>query len=153
MSVPSRWHWIGSPRAWLLAGAIVVFAALLGLAAHRPDDALRAIGSGHVARYLLWALAQQYLICTVCTERWRIVSGKAAVAAYLGALSFALMHTPNAALMLATLCGGLCWCALYLRERALLPLAASHAASALLLLALLPPEILLSAEVSVRFFQ
>ena len=49
--------------------------------------------------------------------------------------------------------GGMCWCALYLRERALLPLAVSHAASALLLLALLPRSILASAEVSARFFQ
>jgi len=47
----------------------------------------------------------------------------------------------------------LCWCALYSRERALFPLAFSHAASALLLIALLPPDILLSAEVSARFFQ
>jgi membrane protease YdiL (CAAX protease family) len=55
--------------------------------------------------------------------------------------------------MLATFFGGLCWCALYLRERALLPLAFSHAASALVLIALLPPDWLYSAEVSARFFQ
>jgi hypothetical protein len=153
LSVPRPWRWNGSARAWLLAAALVVLAALLGFLLHRPGEALRAIGSGHVARYLAWALLQQYLICAVCTERWRIVSGNAAVAAYLGALGFALMHAPNAALMLATMLGGLCWCALYLRERALLPLAFSHAASALLLLALLPADILASAEVSARFFQ
>lgn len=153
LSVPRRWRWNGSARAWLLAGAVVALAALLGLVTHRPDEALRAIGAGHIARYLAWALLQQYLICAICTERWEIITGRAALAAYLGALGFALMHAPNAALMLATLCGGLCWCALYLRERALLPLATSHAASALLLLALLPPDILASAEVSARFFQ
>jgi hypothetical protein len=153
LSVPRTWRWNGSARAWLLAGTLVVLAALLGLLLHRPGEALRAIGIGHVARYLAWALLQQYLICAVCTERWRIVSGNVAVAAYLGALGFALMHAPNAALMLATMLGGLCWCALYLRERALLPLAFSHAASALLLLALLPADILASAEVSARFFQ
>ncbi|HTI96190.1 MAG TPA: hypothetical protein VL425_06725, partial [Rudaea sp.] len=60
---------------------------------------------------------------------------------------------PNSSLMLATFFGGLCWCALYLRERALLPLAFSHAASALVLIALLPPDWLYSAEVSARFFQ
>jgi membrane protease YdiL (CAAX protease family) len=68
-------------------------------------------------------------------------------------MTFALMHTPNAALMLATFGGGLCWCALYLRERALLPIAVSHALSALALIALLPPNWLYSAEVSARFFQ
>ncbi len=151
--VPRSWRWNGSARAWLLAAAIVVLAASLGFFLHRPGEALRAIGSGHVARYLAWALLQQYLICAVCAERWRIVSGNVAVAAYLGALGFALMHAPNAALMVATMFGGLCWCSLYLRERALLPLALSHAASALLLLALLPADILASAEVSARFFQ
>lgn len=153
LAVPKCWRWNGSARAWLLAAAVVMIAALLGFVVHRPDTALRAIGTGHIARYLGWALLQQYLICVVCTERWRIVTGNAAIAVYLGALGFALMHTPNAALMLATLSGGLCWCTLYLRERALLPLAISHAASALLLLALLPPDILASAEVSARFFQ
>jgi len=153
LSVPRTWQWNGSARAWSLAAALVVLAALLGFLLHRPGEALRAISVGHVARYLAWALLQQYLICAVCTERWRVVSGNAGVAAYLGALGFALMHTPNAALMLATMLAGLCWCALYLRERALLPLALSHAASALLLLALLPADILASAEVSARFFQ
>jgi hypothetical protein len=153
LSIPKPWRWNGSARAWLLAGGVVVLAALLGFLTHPPGEALRAIGTGHVARYLAWALLQQYLICAVCTERWRIVGGNAAIAAYLGALGFALMHTPNAALMLATMMGGLCWCALYLRERALLPLAFSHAASALLLFALLPADLLASAEVSARFFQ
>ena len=60
-----------------------------------------------------------------------LLFGNAAVAVYLGAVGFALLHTPNAALMLATLVGGVCWCILYLRERALLPLAVSHAASAI----------------------
>jgi hypothetical protein len=153
LSMPRAWRWNGSARAWLLAATVVLLAAVLGFLLHPPAETLRAIGLGHLARYVAWALLQQYLICAVCTERWRIVSGNAAVAVYLGALGFALMHAPNAALMLATMLGGLCWCALYLRERALLPLAFSHAASALLLLALLPADMLASAEVSVRFFQ
>jgi hypothetical protein len=153
LSFPRTWRWNGSVRAWFLAAAVVALAALLGFLLHRPGEALRAIGVGHVARYLAWALLQQYLICAVCTERWYVISGNVAIAAYLGAVGFALMHTPNAALMMATMLGGLCWCALYLRERALLPLAFSHAASALLLFALVPADILASAEVSARFFQ
>ncbi|MEO8803001.1 MAG: CPBP family glutamic-type intramembrane protease [Rudaea sp.] len=149
---PRTWRWNGSVKAWLLAAAVVVAAACMAMAMHHSGDGLRAIDAGHVVRYLAWAVIQQYLICAICTERWRIASGNAGVAVYLGALGFALLHTPNATLMLATFCGGLCWCALYLRERALLPLAASHAASALLLITLLPPDILRSAEVSARFF-
>lgn len=150
---PRTWKWNGSGRAWWLAAGVVAVAALIGIALHRPGTALRTIGASHVARYLGWALLQQFLICAICTQRWRIVTGNRMAAVYLGALGFALLHTPNATLMLATFCGGLCWCALYLRERALLPLAASHAASALVLVALLPADILLSAEVSARFFQ
>ena len=104
-------------------------------------------------RYLAWALIQQYLICVVVTARWRQAGLPPFVAIWLGATTFALMHTPNASLMLATFFGGLCWCALYLRERALLPLAFSHAASALVLITLLPSSWLYSAEVSARFFQ
>jgi hypothetical protein len=151
LGVPRTWTWNGSAYAWLLAGAVVALTVAIGVVLH--GSSLRDVGSGHVIRYLGWALIQQYLICALCVERWRIVTGSATFAACLSALAFALLHTPNATLMLATFAGGLCWCALYLRERALLPLAFSHAASALLLIALLPPEILISAEVSARFFQ
>ena len=153
LSVPRRWQWFGSSRAWIFALLVVLLAAIAALLLHDPAAPMRALGSGHIARYVAWALIQQYLICAVCAERWFIASGNRAIAVYLGALGFALLHTPNAALMLATMIGGLCWCALYLRERALLPLAVSHAASALILLALLPRSILASAEVSARFFQ
>ena len=147
------WRWNGSVTTWLLALAVVVLAGVIGLLFHPQGAALRHISQTHLMRYLFWALLQQYLICTVCTERWRIVSGNCVVAAYLGALGFALLHTPNATLMLATLTGGILWCSLYLRDRALLPIAVSHAASAMLLLALLPRDLLYSAEVSARFFQ
>jgi len=122
------------------------------LLAHNANQPSRPISIGHVARYLVWALAQQYLICAVVTSRWQKAGLPSFVAIWLGAATFALMHTPNAALMLATFAGGLCWCALYLRERALLPIAVSHALSALALIALLPQSWLYSAEVSARFF-
>jgi membrane protease YdiL (CAAX protease family) len=150
---PRTWLWIGGVRAWMLAAAIVALAICIGFALHRSGEPLRAMDSGHVIRYLGWALIQQYLICAIVLPRWQMLTGSTLVAIYLSALCFALLHTPNSTLMLATFAGGLCWCALYLRERALFPLAFSHAASALLLIALLPPDILLSAEVSARFFQ
>jgi membrane protease YdiL (CAAX protease family) len=153
LGFPRDWRFNGSARAWLLAGAVAVLALCIGLFAHRAGLALRPVSSGHIVRYLAWALIQQYLICAVVTTRWQLAGLPRFVAIWLGAMTFALMHTPNASLMLATFFGGLCWCALYLRERALLPLAFSHAASALVLIALLPPDWLYSAEVSARFFQ
>lgn len=154
LGYPRDWRWIGSARAWLLAAAVVALAAGIGAVAHFGHvGSIRTIGTAHVLRYFGWALIQQYLVCVVCTSRWRLATTSNTLAVYLGALGFALLHTPNAGLMLATFAGGLCWCALYLRERALLPLAFSHAASAVILIALVPPTWLYSAEVSARFFQ
>jgi hypothetical protein len=154
LGFPRDWKWNAGARAWLFAAAVVALAAGIGIAAHfSGDGSIRSISAAHAWRYLGWALIQQYLVCVVCTSRWKLVTGSTALAVYVGALGFALMHTPNAGLMLATFFGGLCWCALYMRERALLPLAFSHAASALVLIALLPPDWLYSAEVSARFFQ
>jgi hypothetical protein len=154
LSMPRAWRWNGDARAWLSAGLVVVLALAIGLLLQGEASHLGAApGLRQVLRYVGWALLQQYLICAVCTERWRLITGNPHAAVYLGALGFALLHTPNAALMIATFIGGLCWCGLYLRYRALLPLAASHAASALILSTLLPVEILHSAEVSARFFQ
>jgi hypothetical protein len=153
LSWPRTWRWNGTLAAWRASAAVVILALMIGLLLHRGDSPSAAPGLHDIARYLGWALLQQYLICAVCTERWRLATGNAPLAIYFGALGFALLHTPNAALMLATFVGGLCWCAIYLRHRALLPVAFSHAASAIILSALLPADILLSAEVSARFFQ
>ena len=147
------WQWRGSMRAWVFALAVPVGALAIGVLGHRDGVPTREFGPWLFERYLVWALLQQYVLCVVCTERWLTVTGNAAQAVYIGALSFGVLHWPNAHLMLATFAGGLCWCSLYLRERALLPLAVSHTFSALILLALLPPEWLLNADVGVRFFQ
>jgi hypothetical protein len=152
LSVSHTWRWNGSARAWWLALAVAAIAAVIGLMLYRSDNGINVIAAKQTIRYAGWALLQQYLLCAICAERWRIVTGRALAAIYLGALGFAFLHSPNAALMIVTFAGGLCWCALYLRERALLPLAVSHALSALILLALVPRDILHSAEVSVRFF-
>lgn len=154
LSLPRVWHWNGNAEAWLLSGLVVGLALAIGLSLQGSASHLAAApGMRQILRYIGWALLQQYLICAVCTERWNVITGDALPAAYLGALCFALLHTPNAALMVATFIGGLCWCTIYLRHRALLPLAVSHASSALLLSSLLPTDILHSAEVSARFFQ
>jgi len=154
LSLPRVWHWDGDLRAWGYAALVVALALAIGLFLHRSGvQATPVPGLRQVLRYFGWALLQQYLVCAIYAERWNIVTGNRYMAAWLGALGFALMHAPNAALMLATFAGGLCWCAIYLRYRALLPLALSHTACALSLVVLLPTDILRSAEVSVRVFQ
>ena len=153
LTLHPSWGLNGSAPAWLAAVSVVMFAIVVGIAAHVSDSHTAGLPvPSRFTLYLGWALLQQFLICAICTERWRLVTGSAPAAIYLGALCFALLHTPNATLMLATFAGGLAWCAIWLRYRTLLPIAFSHAASALALSALLPADVLHSAEVSVRFF-
>ncbi|WP_313915605.1 CPBP family glutamic-type intramembrane protease [Tahibacter sp.] len=147
----TRGHWIGSPRAWLRASAAPLVALGLVLILGRPG-AHAAISVADVIAYALWALLQQYLICVVFADRLYRVGLPARWTVLAAAGLFALLHTPNATLMLATFCGGLIWTALWLRERSLIPLALSHATAALLLGSGLPPTVLRSAEVSLRYY-
>ncbi len=140
------WRWSGTWRAWGLALAAPLIAATVALLFGHID--LRVFPFAALPGYLLWALAQQYLICAVVADRLRIAGVSAEWTVLASATAFALLHSPNAALMLATFLGGLIWSALWLQERSLLPLAASHAFASLLLTSGLPPFWLRSAEVS-----
>jgi hypothetical protein len=83
---PRMWRLNGSARAWSWAGAVVALALLIGIALRGTGGHAPAPGFGHVARYLAWALLQQYLICAVCTERWLVMTGSNALAVYLGCI-------------------------------------------------------------------
>lgn len=144
------WRWSGTGRAWVLALAAPLIAATVALLFGHVD--LRAFPYAALPGYLIWALAQQYLICTVVADRLRVAGMPAEWTVLAAATAFALLHSPNAALMLATFLGGLIWGALWLQERSLLPLAASHALASLLLTSGLPPFWLRSAEVSLRYY-
>lgn len=144
------WRWLGTSRAWMLGSAAPLAAAMIVLLFGRIDLAVFPFAA--LPGYLLWALAQQYLIGAVVADRLRIAGMPAAWTALAAATAFALLHAPNAALMLATFLGGLIWSGLWLQERSLLPLAASHALASLLLTSGLPPLWLRSAEVSLRYY-
>jgi membrane protease YdiL (CAAX protease family) len=147
----TRWHWFGGPRAWLPASAAPLLALGLVLTLGHPGE-YAAISVASLAGYAVWALLQQYLICVVFADRLHRTGLPARWTVLAAAGVFALLHAPNAALMLATFCGGLIWTTLWLRDRSLTPLALSHATAALLLGAGLPPSVLRSAEVSLRYY-
>lgn len=147
----TRWHWIGSPRAWLPASAAPLLALGLVLTLGHPGE-YATMSAASLVGYALWALLQQYLICAVFADRLSRTGLPAHWTVLAAAGVFALLHAPNAALMLATFCGGLIWTALWLRDRSLFPLALSHATAALLLGSGLPPTVLRSAEVSLRYY-
>lgn len=147
-----RWKWFGSWSAWRWVFLPLSIAGMLALLFHPTPKEWAPPAPAQAARYLGWALLQQYLICVVLSDRLRALGAGAPWAVLGAAFIFALLHTPNAALMQATFLGGLIWAACWQRDRALLPIALSHTASALLLTSALPVTVLRSAEVSARFF-
>ena len=146
---PMTWRWLGDRRAWLMPFAPLSLALLL----------VACFGSrfvaptfGHALIYLAWALLQQWLMLVVVMRRFDDGRLPAALAVLLTALLFALMHTPNGALMQLCLLAELWWAWCFRRSRALLPVAAAHAVCALLVGAGLVGGLLRSLEVSARFF-
>ncbi len=146
---PAGWRWSGGWRAWLLPLALLPLAGLLvaSFGGH-----YRTPTFGHVLTYLLWAILQQWLMLAVVLRRLEGGRLPPALAVLLTALAFALMHTPNGALMQLCLLAELWWAWCFRRTRALLPVAVAHTACALLVEAGLVGGLLRSLEVSARFF-
>lgn len=146
--------WRGTPLAWLLAALGPALALLVVVVVQLGSGTTLSLGLGwnQLPLYVLWAALQQWLICRVFAERLRGSGLAPHWIALAAALAFALLHTPNTTLMLATFAGGLLWSTIWLHERGLWPIALSHALAAGLLVQGLPPQLLRSAEVSLRFF-
>jgi len=150
LSLPrlQAWRWAGGWRAWSLPCLAVIAALVL---AATLGDHLKLRGTLSLFRYLAWTALQQYLICFVIADRCRVMGLGKPWTVVLVAAVFALLHTPNETLMLATFAGGLVWTAAWLRDRCFLPVVASHALSAMIVFSTLPTHVLRSAEVSLRF--
>ncbi|WP_367845948.1 lysostaphin resistance A-like protein [Rhodanobacter geophilus] len=146
---PATWCWLGDWHAWLLPFALLPLALLLvaGRGWH-----FTAPAPGHLLTYLVWAALQQWLMLAVVLRRLESGRLHPAFAVLFTAIVFALMHTPNGALMQLCLLAELWWAWCFLRSRALLPVAVAHAACALLVEAGLVGGLLRSLEVSARFF-
>ena len=139
-------------RGWWVALASLALAAGLILLANKGHLAIDPPTAQHALRYLAWAAAQQFLICVIVAGRLEKLIGSQPWALLIAALTFALLHTPNAMLMQLTFIGALIWIWNWQRHRALLANIIAHTASGLLLTANLPPHWLHSAEISARYF-
>lgn len=143
------WRWLGQPRDWLPPFALLPVALLLIVMA---GGSFTAPLASHVVVYLVWASLQQWLILVVALRRLEAARLPVPAVILATATLFALMHTPNGVLMQLCLLAELWWAWCFRRSRALLPIAAAHAACALLLEAGLAGGWLRSLEVSARFF-
>ena len=106
-------------------------------------------------RFLLlpiWALIQQYVLQSFINRRAQLIWGPGIRSVLLVGLLFALLHSPNPWLMVATFVGGVIWAAVYQRVPNLFALALSHSAMSLLLALSLPSSILNSLRVGFKYF-
>ena len=100
----------------------------------------------------LWGLMQQYVLQGFVNRRAQLALGRGWRSVLLVALVFALLHLPNPLLTAATFAGGLVWAYVYQRAPNLLALAISHALMSLLLAASLPPALIRSLRVGIKYF-
>lgn len=100
-----------------------------------------------------WGLTQQYILQGFIYRRLRLVVGaeKKALTIFLAALLFALVHAPNAPLMLLTLIGGLVWTWVYARAPNLLALGLSHALMSAIAMSSLPAWFLQSMSIGYKY--
>ncbi|WP_266171974.1 CPBP family intramembrane glutamic endopeptidase [Dyella subtropica] len=147
---PADWRWLsGSWRDW--AWPLAMAPVALGLIAW-SGQAFAGPGGRHVLTYLAWATLQQWAALAVVMRRLERLPWPRSVTLLVTATLFALLHTPNGALMQLCLLAELWWAWCFLRSRALLPIALAHAVCALLVESGLTGGLLRSLEVSARFF-
>jgi hypothetical protein len=104
-----------------------------------------------ILRYTGWALLQQYALQDVVLLRLKD-AGMTRRAPLGAAVLFALMHLPNAALMLLTFAGGWVWCRAFDRAPNLLVIAVSHALAALAAGQWLPDTVIRGLRVGPGYF-
>lgn len=119
-----------------VAAAIVMAAGAI-LAPPEPNLQRAAV---NFAYYVGWAFAQQYALQGFILLRV-VHAGLGRLAPVTAAALFALVHVPNPGLTLLTFAGGWMWATLFRREPNLLVLALSHAFLAVLVEAMLPPDV------------
>ncbi|WP_266157791.1 CPBP family glutamic-type intramembrane protease [Dyella silvatica] len=147
---PWSWQWLGrrgSDWLWPLALLPVAAGLCLVFGHHWVWPGLR-----HVLTYLAWACLQQWLMLVVVQRRLQQMRLAPMAQMLVIASLFALLHTPNGALMQLCLLAELWWAWCFLRSRCLLPIALAHASCALLVESGLTGSLVRSLEISARFF-
>ncbi|MBD0327693.1 MAG: CPBP family intramembrane metalloprotease [Pyrinomonadaceae bacterium] len=99
---------------------------------------------------LIWGLMQQFVLQGFVNRRAQLIFGPGWPSVMLVALIFALLHAPNAWLMLATFIGGFVWALVYQRAPNLFALALSHAVMSSVMIATLPAPLVRGMQVGFK---
>ncbi len=141
----------GTPPAWMASLKFTLIGASVLLAVAWFAGHWLLPGSQRIGVYVPFVALQQAVLLGFLWPRLRDLAPNHAL--WMTAALFALAHAPNFALMLLSMLGACWWLTLYRRHRAWLPILASHYLLGLLAISCLPPDILYSAEVGLRYFQ
>lgn len=106
----------------------------------------------HAGEYLIWALAQQFILQSYLFVRLEVLLGSGFAAVAASALLFAGAHIPNPVLMPVTFGGGLILCELFRRYRTIYVLALAHALVAVSLSVSVPQSLLHHLRVGAAYF-
>jgi hypothetical protein len=127
------------------AGSIVLTGAILCAVILLLGNALRFAGAGYGIpwsrswQYVLWSLAQEFILQSIFFVRLESIFGSAR-AVLIGACLFSIAHIPNPVLTMLSLAGGILFSELFRRFRNLYALAAIHGALGLTIAASLPDK-------------
>jgi membrane protease YdiL (CAAX protease family) len=90
--------------------------------------------------YLVWGVAQQYVLQSFALRRLRQARLPPVVAGAVAACAFGALHAPNWPLVALTAAAGMTWCLLFIRQPNILTLGVAHGLLAVLLYHALPQE-------------
>jgi len=147
---------LGLTRPWAGLGYILLAGALLCGAIVLIGFPLRFAGAGNSLplsrswQYLVWALAQEFILQGIFFVRLESLLGsRRAVLAAAGL--FAIAHLPSPVLTALSLLGGILFCELFRRFRNLYPLGIIHGALGLTIAASLPDRWLHHMRVGIGY--
>lgn len=112
---------------FLFTGPVALGLILVSAASHREIPYAKLLAA--CAIYFPWALAQQSIFQFYLLGRLRALAPRASsnLLSLGTGTAYGLVHVPDTSLMLLTAIAGTVWSYTYLRDRALVPIAASHA--------------------------
>jgi hypothetical protein len=145
--------------AFSLAGALIPLAVAVGFAALIATSGYflcHTFGPPHTVpwprawQYLVWSIVQEFILQAFFYVRLRAILGHRRAVWWAAAL-FAVVHLPSPLLTLLAFLGGILFCELFDRYRALVPIGLAHGLLGLTIAATMPDSVLHHMRVGIGY--